>query len=513
MENMSKKSRMCITSIVLLIICAMMLPLFIPTVNAADASIEIDTPTEKEIIKQISNTYKEALHWWGKKSFAGWCAHYVNLQLMFRGINTSYVGGNGNTEYDNYKNMEKTTGGRIVHAYPTTSAQLGDTLRQIASEAPVVTDVLVGFDWSSTTAGRKYGHVFLIHAIIDGYVYFSDNYSVNIGGKSYKEGQPIKCTIDELVAHYGRKNIYGAEGIIWFEDPELTDAQCGASNETMCYRVTSALGLKLRSGPGIQYSILDKMLDGTELSVLEVSEDGWGRVLYNGIEGWCSLEYCTFIPPVTDTDRNGALYRVNYWAGLRLRSGPSTQYKTLLTMPNKTLLDVLEISPNGWAHVTYDGVEGWCSLDYCVLIEPVVEPDANTPVYIVNYETGLRLRSGPGTQHSRIVTIPNETELSVLEISDNGWGRVIYNGLEGWCSLAYCIPPESDSSAPSTYYEVDVHSGLRLRSGPGTEHKELLRLPNGYRFEIIEASSNGWAKIDYNGTVGWCSLDYCVKVE
>ena len=49
-------------------------------------------------------------------------------------------------------------------------------------------------------------------------------------------------------------------------------------------------GLSLRSGPGSDNDILDLIPDGTTLVILE-EQDGWGRVEYDGTEGWVSLDY------------------------------------------------------------------------------------------------------------------------------------------------------------------------------------------------------------------------------
>ncbi len=55
-------------------------------------------------------------------------------------------------------------------------------------------------------------------------------------------------------------------------------------------------GLIIRSIPSTDGQRLGKIPDGTEVTVTEIS-DGWGKVNYNDIEGWISLEYAKY----TDT--------------------------------------------------------------------------------------------------------------------------------------------------------------------------------------------------------------------
>lgn len=276
---------------ILLCICSL-----IPSVTVStDAAVDI--PTASDIVKQIEFTYSWAKRYTGYSTFKNYCAHYVNTQLLLLGINTRYVGGNGNDEYDNYKDLSYTGGGRRIHDYPATNATFKETLEKIAAQGDVVTDVLVGFQWTSTTAGKKYGHSFFIHGIIDGYVYFSDSFNLTIGGKYYKEGEAIKCTIDQLVAYYGRESAYTLEGLIWFEDEELTAAMGGYSGggvvssdstELGIYEITYGVGMRLRSGPGTGYTSLDVMPNGTDIYVIEIKGD-WGYTYYNGKVGWVCL--------------------------------------------------------------------------------------------------------------------------------------------------------------------------------------------------------------------------------
>lgn len=276
---------------IVICICSLLPAMSVST----DAAVDI--PTASDIVKQIEFTYSWAKRYTGYTTFKNYCAHYVNTQLLLLGINTRYVGGNGNDEYDNYKDLSYTGGGRKIHNYPATNSTFKKTLEKIASMGDVVTDVLVGFQWTSTTAGKKYGHSFLIHGIIDGYVYFSDSFNLTIGGKYYKEGEAIKCTIDQLVAYYGRENAYTLEGLIWFEDEELTAAIGGSSGDDIpivndekagIYNITYSAGMRLRSGPGTGYTSLDVMPVGTDIYVTEISGD-WGYTYYNGKFGWVCL--------------------------------------------------------------------------------------------------------------------------------------------------------------------------------------------------------------------------------
>lgn len=60
------------------------------------------------------------------------------------------------------------------------------------------------------------------------------------------------------------------------------------------YRVTASLNV--RTGPGSSHAKATSAIPkGTEIGITEVSSNGWGKTGYNGVTGWVSLNYCTYI--------------------------------------------------------------------------------------------------------------------------------------------------------------------------------------------------------------------------
>jgi hypothetical protein len=63
--------------------------------------------------------------------------------------------------------------------------------------------------------GRRYGHAVVIHAIIDGTVYYAESYNLSLGGVYYKEGTPLAASIDEFVEHYAGTTTQ-FDGVVYF---------------------------------------------------------------------------------------------------------------------------------------------------------------------------------------------------------------------------------------------------------------------------------------------------------
>lgn len=278
--------------------------------SAVPVAHAVVLPTEKSVISQIGTTYTACLKNSGRPSFDGYCASYVNHQLCVLGINKKIIGGNGKDEFDTYKNMNTTSGGYTVHAYPSATYDIRSAIAAITSACNVVTNVMVGFDRTATAAGSIYGHVFLIHAIIDGNIYYSESFKITVGGVTYPEGMPIKCTIDQLVAKYN-SSFYKFDGIIWFEDEDLTAACIGGGTSTETpdepsddpiigdgpgtYRVNAVGGLRVRAGNSTSTERLATLPNNTVVVVTEVSDNGWGRVFAGGYDGWISLDFAVRI--------------------------------------------------------------------------------------------------------------------------------------------------------------------------------------------------------------------------
>lgn len=143
----------------------------------------------------------------------------------------------------------------------------------------------------------------------------------------------------------------------WFEfySDKLDNADSSATPPaTGNYKVTSNVALKIRSGRGTNYKILGSMPSGTLVTVTDISS-GWGKVTYNGITGYSSMQY---LKEVTTSNYN---YKTT--ANLNMRSGRSTKYKILRTIPKGTSLYITSIS-GGWGKTTYKGSTGYVYMSY-----------------------------------------------------------------------------------------------------------------------------------------------------
>ena len=179
------------------------------------AQASTDSAAE-QIKKQITTTYRQASQCAGRSSFNGWCATLVGWQAYLLGIDTVMHCRDGKDEFDMYRYMGGTTsGGYRIQCYSAPQYDLRSALNEITQNGTVdAYNLIVGFERTSTAMGSIYGHAVMIHAILDGQVYYVECYSTSIDGTYYPEGAAISCSIDTFCNNYNRWTVF--DGIAYF---------------------------------------------------------------------------------------------------------------------------------------------------------------------------------------------------------------------------------------------------------------------------------------------------------
>lgn len=130
--------------------------------------------------------------------------------------------------------------------------------------------------------------------------------------------------------------------------------------------------------------------------------------------------------------------------------------------------------------------------------------------YKVTGDPSLRVRSGRGTNYSKLTSIPKGTIVSVTDIQNN-WGKVTYNGKTGYISMQY-TQKYTESSTSTTSNKYKTTDNLRIRKGRGTNYTTLTTIPKGTTVTVTDIKDN-WGKVTYGGKTGYSSMKYMTKVS
>lgn len=123
---------------------------------------------------------------------------------------------------------------------------------------------------------------------------------------------------------------------------------------------------------------------------------------------------------------------------------------------------------------------------------------------------GLRLRSGPGTDHAILATA-NEGDLALVMEEQSGWYKVDFGTQVGYMSAGYVEVAETVEADLGLGMVTTSGSALNLRSQPGTDSAVLAKLANGTAVNLT-GFDKGWYKVTYNDTVGYVSGEYITPV-
>lgn len=186
-------------------------------------SVKAEDSGAQQIEKQIKRTYSKALSMFKRSSFDGYCGTLTGYQLYILGVTAQPDLRNGKDGYDTYCNQKVSSGGYGIRAYGARNWTLREALDDITNHGTRdAYNILVGFQATPSARGGRYGHSCVIHAIIDGQVYFMESSAVKLNGVRYPEGTPISCSIEDFCT-YCKKTTTKFDGVIHFGAKEYVD--------------------------------------------------------------------------------------------------------------------------------------------------------------------------------------------------------------------------------------------------------------------------------------------------
>ena len=201
--------------------------------------------------------------------------------------------------------------------------------------------------------------------------------------------------------------------------------------------------LNVRSGKGTDTSIIGTLQNGEIVTVLDNSDVGWVKIkTASGLEGYVAREYLTGTetpsePTTPETPSETTTATVNADV-LNVRSGKGTDTSIVGTIRNGETVTVLDNSDATWVKIkTSSGLEGYVHRDY-LNFGSNAGGGSSTVKYAQVTADVLNVRSGMGTEYSKISSVSYGEIVEVLDDSNAGWAKIkTSSGLEGYVSKDY----------------------------------------------------------------------------
>lgn len=131
----------------------------------------------------------------------------------------------------------------------------------------------------------------------------------------------------------------------------------------------------------------------------------------------------------------------------------------------------------------------------------------------------LNLRSGAGTTHSVLLTIPRGQRLTPLKTS-GVWTQVTYNGRTGWAHNDFlsAAPAQPATPAPAPTAPIVTPSAtaskttanLNLRASKSTTARVLTTIPKGQSVTVLKVEGT-WSHVKFGNQTGFVANTYLTK--
>jgi uncharacterized protein YgiM (DUF1202 family) len=290
----------------------------------------------------------------------------------------------------------------------------------------------------------------------------------------------------------------------------FTSASALAADEFAVIYNTSRLNL--RSGPSADSTWLGTYSPGTWVQISEAPGSWYSVVTPDGKTGYMSRNFLN--RGITEYTTIATVLNSKPTQFLNLRKEPNYNAQVLGIYYNGTPAPVLG-NTGGWYLVSVDGTLGYFRGEYLKIDAMIGSDDIATIVTPNN--TGLNLRTGPGTKYPSIRQFKGGRFVMVLNRGD-GWWKVSIDGYQGYMNTDFLqegilINDGSGSAAPKEPYALVKNPKstqvLYLRESASQSGNVLGQYKNGTRLTVLNQGSEwSYVTVDETGKTGFMMSNY-----
>ena len=272
-------------------------------------------------------------------------------------------------------------------------------------------------------------------------------------------------------------------------------------------------GVNVRSGAGIGYALVGKLLPGTSVEITEVKQVGaakWGKMA----QGWVCMDYITMVSnyPIGGGSGSGssggatttevAIYTGYAKDGVKVYKETSTKSDVVRTLNEGDPVTVHELLTS--TETTTTPGEGNSGSDSQTVTKTtyywarvndgyIQNPQKNLTLdaldektYTLTETDTLNVREAAGTDYDKVKGLQlkkgDQVKVTSLEIvKGNVWGRIEKDGKSGWISLA-SMTPGAVTIAPETSAPTTAPSTPTMGSTGNTGSGGFVTNTGGYRY-------------------------------
>lgn len=231
---------------------------------------------------------------------------------------------------------------------------------------------------------------------------------------------------------------------------------------------------------------------------------------------------------------------------LALQSDVQTQYETAInsdpnldTLINTTIADAyatwaksLNQTETAAAEETTETPEPEAAEETPEEEQPAEETSATEAPVILVTTNRVNMRDDSSQDGEVLVTLDEGTEVAMVSDVGNGWYSVAYNGTNGYIIGDYLKRKDGQDNAqgaeapaaeetqaetggdttqttggPSGTVTLSEHNVVTIRSSASSDSEKVGTAYTGDKIKVLSNESNGWSKVEFNGTTGYIRTD------
>lgn len=173
------------------------------------------------------------------------------------------------------------------------------------------------------------------------------------------------------------------------------------------------------------------------LKMRTVEGKKWAQVDYCGLSGWLKMRRVHYISDESCYIQEGSIVFMNALTekGIKGYREPTVSSEVVVEdIKYGTEYEVLQLK-NGWGQVKEeDGTLFWINMYHMGSY-----PCERWMVETLSSAKEINLRQEPGEKEKMLGKVPEDTRVIISEYQ-NGWGKIQYNGMDGWVMLHYLTP-------------------------------------------------------------------------
>ncbi|WP_214688436.1 SH3 domain-containing protein [Exiguobacterium sp. s163] len=235
--------------------------------------------------------------------------------------------------------------------------------------------------------------------------------------------------------------IFAGQELAKDDSPVVRHAATTTKFKTKTYQTTA--NLIVRSGASTKYKAITKIPKGAKVtSSLRIGN--WYKVTYKGKTGYSYGSYLKEVKASTVSKNSSTSVSYKTTRSLALKSGRSTKYKTLTTIPKGKSVKYVK-AYGSWTKVSYGSKTGYVPTKYISKGTTASKPSTS-----VSYKTtrSLALKSGRSSKYKTLTTIPKGKSVTFVK-AYGSWTQVKYGAKTGYVPTKYVYDPKKVKPTPT----------------------------------------------------------------